>query len=122
NSGWKIAYNEQPNDYQQVGDTVRKRQNFDLSAGMIVENDGVLSDVRHDGPAYKAGLAPGMKITAVEGHQFTPEGLKEAIEAAKSNTAPIELIVANGVDVHTYNIDYHGGLRYPHLERNNDVP
>ena len=122
NSGWKIAYNEQPNEYQQTEDSVRKRQNFDLSVGMIVEADGLLSDVRHDGPAYKAGLAPGMKITAVEGHQFTPDSLKDAIDAAKSSTTPIELIVANGVDVHTYNVDYHGGLRYPHLERNNDEP
>ena len=122
NSGWKVAYNEQPNEYQQFEDAVRKRQNLELSIGMIVEADGLLSDVTHDGPAYKAGLAPGMKITAVEGHQFTLEGLKDAIDAAKSNTTPIELIVANGVDVHAYNIDYHGGLRYPHLERNNDAP
>ncbi|HWF39268.1 MAG TPA: hypothetical protein VG322_12150 [Candidatus Acidoferrales bacterium] len=122
NSGWKIAYNEQPNEYQQNEDAVRKRQNLELSIGMIVEADGLLLDVKHDGPAYKAGLAPGMKITAVEGHQFTPEGLRDAVDAAKSNTAPIELIVANGVDVHAYNVDYHGGLRYPHLERNNDVP
>lgn len=122
NSGWKIAYSEQPNDYQQFEDAVRKRQNFDLSAGMIVGNDGLLTEVTYGGPAFKAGLAPGMKITAVEGHQFTPEGLKDAIDAAKSNTAAIELIVANGVDVHTSNVDYHGGLRYPHLERNNDAP
>ncbi len=63
-----------------------------------------------------------MKITAVDGHQFTTDGLKEAIEEAKSSSAPIQLIVANGVDIHTYSIDYHGGMRYAHLERNNDAP
>jgi predicted metalloprotease with PDZ domain len=121
-SGWKIAYNEQPNDYEQNQDSVHKRLSLDLSLGIVVEDDGFVQDVVRDGPAYKAGLAPGMKITAVEGRQFTPEGLKDAIDAAKSSTAPIEVIVANGIDIHTYTIDYHGGLRYPHLERNNDVP
>jgi predicted metalloprotease with PDZ domain len=87
-----------------------------------VESDGAISDVRYNGPAYKAGLAPGMKITAVDGHQFAVDVLKDSIDEAKSSSAPIALIVANGIDVHPYQIDYHDGLRYPHLERNNDAP
>ena len=47
------------------------------------------------------------------------KGSKDAIDAAKSTRAPIELIVANGADSADVLIDYHGGLRYPHLERNN---
>lgn len=121
-SGWKIAYNEQPNEFEQTQDAVRKQVNLELSMGMTVSDEGLVVDVIHDSPAYKAGIAPGMKITAVEGHQFAPEGLKDAIDAAKSDTAPIELIIANGVEIHTYTVDYHEGLRYPHLERNNDVP
>ena len=121
-SGWKIAYNEQPNEFEQTQDAVRKQVNLELSIGMTVSDEGLVVDVIHDSPAYKAGIAPGMKITAVEGHQFAPEGLKDAIDAAKSDTAPIELIIANGVEIHTYTVDYHEGLRYPHLERNNDVP
>jgi predicted metalloprotease with PDZ domain len=122
NSGWKLVYDERPNEFQQNEDTVRKRLNLDLSIGMVLEDDGTVSDVIHDGPSYKAGIAPGMKITAVEGHQFTAESLKDAIDAARSSTTPIQLIVANGVDIHTYSIDYHGGLRYAHLERNNEAP
>jgi len=121
-SGWKIVYNEQPNEVEQTEDSVHKRLSLDLSIGMIVQDDGLVEDVIEDGPAYRAGMAPGMKITAVGGQKFTPEGLKDAIDGAKSSPAPIELIVANGIDVHAYAIDYHGGLRYPHLERNNDTP
>ena len=120
-SGWKIVYNEQPNEVEQTADTVRKRLSLDLSIGMIVDDDGLVEDVTHDGPAFKAGIAPGMKITAVEGRQFTPEGLKDAVDSGKSSSAPIGLIVANGIDIRDYAIDYHGGLRYPHLERN-DAP
>jgi predicted metalloprotease with PDZ domain len=122
NSGWKLVYNEQPNEFQQTADTVRKRLDLTLSVGLIVESDGGITDVRYNGPAYKAGLAPGMKITAVDGHQFATDGLKDAIDEAKSSSSPIALIVANGVDVQPYQIDYHDGLRYPHLERNNDAP
>jgi predicted metalloprotease with PDZ domain len=122
NSGWKLVYNEQPNDFQQNADSVRKRLNLDLTIGLVVDHDGLVQDVIHDGLAYGAGIGPGMKITAVDGRQFSLDALKESIDAAKSTASPIQLIVANGPQVQTYSIDYHGGLRYPHIERNNGVP
>jgi len=78
--------------------------------------------VIHDGPAYKAGLGPGMKITAVDGRQFTLEALKDSINSEKSGTSPIQLIISNGPQVQTYSVDYHGGLRYPHIEQNTAAP
>jgi predicted metalloprotease with PDZ domain len=122
NSGWKIVYTEQPNDYQQNVDTVRKRLNLSLSIGLTVDHEGTVGDVIYNGVAYRAGMAPGMKITAVDGRQFSLEEIKDAINGAKSTTTPMQLIVANGPEVETYSIDYHGGLRYPHLERNNGAP
>jgi predicted metalloprotease with PDZ domain len=122
NTGWKIVYDEQPNEFQQNADSVRKRVNLNLSLGLVLTDNGTVSDVLHDGPSYKAGIAPGMKITAVNGHQFTVEGIKDAIDTAKSSSDPIRLIIANGADVRTYSVDYHGGLRYAHLERNNNAP
>ena len=76
----------------------------------------------YDGPCYKAGLAPGMKITAVNGTQYSADELKSAITAAKGSSAPIQLIVANGAEVRTMNVDYHGGLQNPHLERRGGYP
>ncbi|MGB6233445.1 MAG: hypothetical protein WBF46_08270, partial [Candidatus Acidiferrales bacterium] len=32
---------------------------------------------------------------------------------------PIKLLVANGDFMETYTLDYHDGIRYPHLERQN---
>jgi predicted metalloprotease with PDZ domain len=122
NSGWKLAYSEQPNDFQQNVETVRKYLNLSLSLGLQVDHDGLVLDVIHDGPAYKAGLGPGMKITAVDGRQFTLEALKDSINAAKAGTSPIQFIVSNGPQVQTYSIDYHGGLRYPHIEQNAGAP
>jgi predicted metalloprotease with PDZ domain len=122
NSGWKIVYNAQPNAFEQNVETVRRDLNLSLSIGMTVQNDGTIIDVIHGGPSYTAGIGPGMRITAVNGKQFSPDALKYAIGEALSAKTPIELLIANGVQVQTYAVDYHGGLRYPHLERENGRP
>jgi hypothetical protein len=43
--------------------------------------------------------------------------LKSAIKDANKTKAAIELLVKNGDRYRTVKIDYHDGLRYPHLER-----
>jgi len=48
--------------------------------------------------------------------------LHEAITAAKSSTTGIELVVENGSFTSAYKLNYHGGERYPHLERNSTKP
>jgi hypothetical protein len=63
-----------------------------------------------------------MKIAAVDGKQFSADAMKDAIQAGKAAAAPIQLIVANGAAVETYAVDYHGGLRYPHLVRDENRP
>jgi hypothetical protein len=45
------------------------------------------------------------------------ERLRAIVKTSTSSTTPIELIVRNGDFFVTESIDYHGGERYPHLER-----
>jgi predicted metalloprotease with PDZ domain len=122
NSGWKLVYNELPNDIEANRDTVRREVELTYSIGMIVGEDGTVVDVIHGGPAYIAGLGPGMKIAAVNGKQFDGEALKDAIAAAKPGSAPLQLLTANGAQFQNFSVDYHGGLRYPHLERESSRP
>jgi len=122
NSGWKIVYNDQPNEIEENRDQVDRKINLSLSIGLRLSDDGTIDDVIYDGPTYKAGMGPGMRITAVNGKQFSADAVKEAIEAAKAEAAPIQLIAANGPAVQTYSIDYHGGLRYAHLVREESRP
>jgi hypothetical protein len=42
--------------------------------------------------------------------------------AAKGNTDPIELLIKAGDRYRTVKIDYHGGSRYPKLERVDGTP
>jgi len=71
-----------------------------------------------DGPAFKAGVSPGMKVVAVNGKEFSSDNVKDAITAAsKDKTAPLQLLVKNFDEYKTVSIPSHDGLKYPHLER-----
>lgn len=122
NSGWKLVYSDKTNQYQQVIAAVRHRLDMTLSLGLLLNDSGTVLDVIHGSPAYDAGIGPGMKIAAVDRKAFTPEMLTDAITGAKTNSAPIELMVANGPQFQSYAINYHGGLRYAHLERETGRP
>jgi predicted metalloprotease with PDZ domain len=121
-SGWKLVYNEQPNELAGIQEALARRADFSLTAGFSASDEGMVGDVIHGGPAYHAGLGPGMKIVAVNGAQYSPDAMRGAIDAAKTGTEPIQLIVANGAQFRTFSLDYHGGLRYPHIVRDEGRP
>lgn len=122
NSGWKIVYNETPNEVLSNLETVRQVVDLRLSAGFAAEEGGSIVDVIHGSPAYDAGLAPGMKIAAVDGRGYSLDVMREAVEAAKGKAEPIKVLVANGAAYESFSINYHDGLRYPHLERDAKTP
>lgn len=122
NSGWKVVYSDEPNEIEDARDVVKRQLTLTFSIGITLGEDGAVQDVLYDGPAYKAGIGPGMKITAVNAQQYSADVLKDAIEEAASSDAPIRLIVANGAQVETHEVEYHRGLRYPHLERDSSHP
>ena len=117
NNGWKLVYNEEPNELEANTDAITGRLDLSFSIGLTVNDEGTVGDVTHGGPAYEAGIGPAMKIAGVNGRQFSPDGLKEAIDSAKDSAASIQLLVANGAQFQTVTLNYHGGLVYPHLER-----
>jgi len=66
--------------------------------------------------AAAAGMAPGMKLVAVNGRHWSRDVLRDAVRAT-SGTAPLELLADNGEFYRTYRLSYHGGPRFPRLER-----
>ena len=68
-------------------------------------------------PAWEAGLGPGMKLVAINGRKWAPEILSQEIQGARQSKTPIEVTAEHGDALRTFRIDYHGGERYPHLER-----
>jgi predicted metalloprotease with PDZ domain len=73
-------------------------------------------------PAAKAGIGPGMKLVAVNGHRFSPENLSDALKTGKNSSDPLELLVENTDYFKIYKLDYHGGEKYPHLVRDESKP
>lgn len=122
NGGWKLVYNDKPNTQIRIADHSRKSIDVSFSLGALLKEDGTVMDVNPNLSAFKAGLAPGMKIVSVNGRTWSSDVLHEAIASAKTSSAPIELVVENGSFTETYKVNYHGGERYPHLERDNTKP
>jgi hypothetical protein len=56
-------------------------------------------------------------VVAVNGQEYDKDVLEDAVKAAKDGKAPIQLLLKEFDQYRTVGIDYHGGLRYPHLER-----
>lgn len=115
--GWKLEYTDKPSDYQSARESRRHYVDMMFSIGLLLSDKGEIRDVLWDGPAFKAGIGPGMRITAVNGEKFGTDVLKREITAAKAGKEPLHLIINNQGYIRTYDVDYHGGLRYPHLER-----
>ena len=124
--GYKLVYKDKPSATQRtmaaMPDGRRVGADCWFSIGLSVRDDGSIADVRWNGPADKANLAPGEKIIAVNGQIFSTEVLPAAIRAAKGNTEPIHLIVQADSFVSMADIDYHAGERYPALERVEGTP
>ena len=116
--GWKLVYTDQPSAAVKAMESRRGFTDLTYSLGLAVGKGGDIADVLWDGPAFKAGLSPGMSIVAVNGKEYSGDVIKDAVTAAaKDGQAPIELLVKNFDQYRTLKIDYHQGLKYPHLVR-----
>jgi predicted metalloprotease with PDZ domain len=116
-AGWKLVYTDTPSALSKSAEEQRKVTDFSYSLGFAVKTDGGVTGVQWDGVAFRAGLAGNSTIVAVNKRAYKGDVLKAAVKAAKDGQAPIELLVKQGANYRTIALDYHGGLRYPHLER-----
>lgn len=120
--GYRLVYTDKPSARTVANNSQRKQENLSYSLGVVLDNKGKVIDVTWDGPAFKAGLALGTEIIAVNGVDYDADELKDAITEAKSDQAPIQLLVKRNNAFSTISIAYHDGLRYPHLERVEGTP
>ncbi|HYX20517.1 MAG TPA: PDZ domain-containing protein, partial [Thermoanaerobaculia bacterium] len=123
--GWRLAYNDVEPDLTEAAEGETKIYDFWYSLGIMVDGEGgkgdsdagAIRDVVPGLPAAAAGVAPGMRLVAVNGRRYSERVLRDALRAARDGKAPIELLVENVEMFRTYRVDYHGGERYPHLVR-----
>jgi predicted metalloprotease with PDZ domain len=116
--GWQITYTDMRNDYLRLLESgEQKRTEAGYSIGLRIKDDGSVIDAIPGSPAFTAGVAPGMKILSVSGRKWSPDALRGVLAASAANTTPIAMSIENTSVTKDVAIDYHGGLREPHLER-----
>ena len=124
NGGWKLVYTDVEPELTRASEEETKLYDFWYSLGVMIQGDasggaedGIIKDVVPGLPAAAAGIAPGMRLVAVNGRRYSEKGLRDALKAARDGRDPLELLIEN-VDVfQTVAVDAHGGERQPHLER-----
>lgn len=115
-NGYKLVYTPEPTPFFKQQEKSRGAD-VSYSLGLVVANDGRISTVIWNSPAFKAGLDVGTEIQAINGQSYSAERLKAAIVTAKDSKTPIRLLVRNEDRFRDISIDYQGGPRYPRLQK-----
>jgi predicted metalloprotease with PDZ domain len=117
NGGWRLVYSDKKNSTMDAREKQSNNIDLSFSLGVIASKEGELRDVIPGSPAYAAGLGPGMKLIAVNGRKWSKDVIRAALRLGMHNQQPLSLLAENGEYYKTYDVNYHEGERYPHLER-----
>jgi predicted metalloprotease with PDZ domain len=115
--GYRLVFKEERSAFQRNAESYTNSADFSYSLGVAFGQNGNVTQVQWDGPAFEQGITVGTQVVAVNGVGYGAEGLRRAVAANKTDGTPVELLLKVGDQYRTVTIDYRGGLRYPHLER-----
>ncbi len=114
--GWSVAFTEKPPPSADDG-AASGGVNAAFSLGLRIGASGAVQDSLVNGPAYAAGIVPGMRVMAVNDRTYTPDLVKDALKISIKDDQPIRFLVLNDDYYRTCTVNYHGGEKYPHLAR-----
>lgn len=121
-SGWKLVYDGYRSEMMRAWEEDHQTINASFSIGLIIKSDGEIQDTIEGMAAAQAGIGPGMKIVAVNGRRFMGQVFRDALNAGKNGSQPLQLLIENTDYFKTFNLNYHGGEQYPHLVRDESRP
>jgi predicted metalloprotease with PDZ domain len=113
--GWQLVYDDQPNAMIAAREQVSGEGDFTSSLGLVVTKEGHVGNAIPGMPAFESGLAPYMQIVGVNGRSFSVANIEQALKDSKSTSKPIIILASNTGSLASYTIDYHEGIRFPHL-------
>ncbi|HEY3618795.1 MAG TPA: peptidase M61, partial [Candidatus Sulfotelmatobacter sp.] len=126
--GYRLVYNDTEPEWMKKAESFRGAS-FATSLGLSMKSEsgpgasaGSLDNVFWDSVAFKAGITPDMQLQAVNDQKYTAAILREVILAAEKTKEPVKLLLKRGDEFVTVSLDYHGGMRYPHLEQVETTP
>jgi predicted metalloprotease with PDZ domain len=115
--GWRLGWADTLSAFEKAIESCAKRTEMQYSIGVMLSEAGDVIDVIPGSAAARAGMAPGMKLLAVDGRRYTPKVLRAAVRAGKGAAQPLELLATHTDYYRTFRLDYHGGEKYPVLDR-----
>jgi predicted metalloprotease with PDZ domain len=119
--GWRMTWKDSLGPIQKAREVANKTVEEPYSLGIRVDDkDAKIIDVVPGSPADEAGLAPDLKLAAVNGRKYSSDVLRDAI-AASPRTGRVELLCENKEFFKAYTLDYRDGRRHPALARDNGV-
>ncbi len=121
-AGWRLVWSDTPNAFIEAREHTRHMIDETYGIGLALDDKGMITSVRQDSAAWDAGLGPGMTILAVGGQSFSADALRYVIGEAAHAEGDIPFVIEQDGWVNTYEVRYHDGLRYPHMERVPGVP
>jgi predicted metalloprotease with PDZ domain len=121
--GWRLVFDDRPGAYYAAYEKTQETSLFTFSIGLDLAEDGTVKEALWNGPAFTAGIIAGTQIVAVDGRPYGAKVLAAAIAAAaRPGAGPIRLKVKADGATRIVALPYHGGLRYPRLERAPGTP
>ena len=117
-SGWRLVYTDALPEMLKA----RGFPDMSFSLGCWLSKEGNLSEVLPQSPVGKAGLRAGMRVVAVNGRRFSEVSLRQGLQVSAKENAKLDLLIENGDEFKTFSVDYHGGEKYPNLERDESRP
>jgi predicted metalloprotease with PDZ domain len=115
--GYRLVFTDEPTMWIKSAEKNGKNKDLTYSGGFVVGNDAKVMSVLWDSAAFNAGITMGSEVVAVNGRKFDGDALKSAIKVAAGSGAAPELLIHDGEVYRTVKLDWHGGLRYPRLEK-----
>ena len=115
--GYRLVFTAEPTPWWKSLDARSEHTDLTYSGGLIVGKDGRIGSVLWDSAAFNAGMAVGNHLVAVNGRTFNADDLKQAIRNAAGMGRAVELLLKDGNLYRTVTLDWHGGLRFPRLEK-----
>ena len=117
--GWRLAWADSLGPLEKAREKANKETGEDYTLGIAIK-DGAVVDVVPGTPADAAGIAPDMKVVAVNGRKYSDDVLRDAIAASKQS-GRVELLCENKEFYKSYTLDYRDGARHPILARDSGV-
>lgn len=114
-SGWRLVYTAEPTETFRQDEAESGGVDLSYSVGAVIDDDGRVLSVAWDGPAFKAGLSPGMRISKVAATPFSRAAL--LLGVSRTPQEPLTLTVGGRGAERQLAVQYRGGSRYPRLER-----